>query len=133
MNLLLDESIDKKMFDSSVYELTEREEALKSDSIVNKFDRHIFESLIEKVIVGSIDDDGNIDPYKLTFIYKTGLSNKIDGEKHRVDKRRKQSVVLPSNDANDDSTLLSNTSDDACGDGDKIRSSRLISKYIKLV
>jgi len=68
------------------------------------------------VIVGSIDDDGNIDPYKLTFIYKTGLSNKIDGEKHRVDKRRKQSVVLPSNDANDDSTLLSNTSDDACGD-----------------
>lgn len=133
VNLLLDESIDKKMFDSSVYELTEREEALKSDSIVNKFDRHIFESLIEKVIVGSIDDDGNIDPYKLTFIYKTGLSNKIDGEKHRVDKRRKQSVVLPSNDANDDSTLLSNTSDDACGDGDKIRSSRLISKYIKLV
>ena len=46
--------------------------------MLEEFDRGVFESIIEKVIVGEIDENGNKDPYKLTFVYKTGISNKVD-------------------------------------------------------
>jgi len=72
-----------------------------------EFDRKVFEALIEKVIVGHIDD-GNVDPYKLTFIYKTGLDYVIDGAKHKKDGRRKKSIVLPSNNPDDHKVLSSN-------------------------
>ena len=32
-----------------------------------EFDRGIFESIIEKVIVGGYDEDGNKDPYKINM------------------------------------------------------------------
>jgi len=35
--------------------------------------RHIFESIVEKVIVGGYDSDGNKDPYMIVFVYKTGF------------------------------------------------------------
>jgi len=68
---------------------------------MSEFDRHIFESLIDKVIVGGDNEDGEVDPYKLTFIYKTGLDNRIDGVKFKQDGRKKSSEVLPSNSNND--------------------------------
>ena len=46
--------------------------ALSENEVLEEFDRGIFESIIEKVIVGGFDEDGNKDPYKITFIYKTG-------------------------------------------------------------
>ncbi len=118
VNLLLEEQLDKKLFEGSMYELDEKMKALEEnidqlnlqlehenelskridsfkkvlygDVKFESFDRHIFESLIEKVIVGSIDEDGNADPYNLTFIYKTGLDNNIDSEKYRKDGRKKK-------------------------------------------
>ena len=53
-----------------------------------EFDRGIFESIIEKVIVGGYDEDGNKDPYKITFIYKTGFKNEIGSAKERFDSKR---------------------------------------------
>ena len=60
--------------------------ALSENEVLEEFDRGIFESIIEKVIVGGFDEDGNKDPYKITFIYKTGLKNEIGNAKERFDK-----------------------------------------------
>lgn len=46
---------------------------LSDNQVLQEFDRDIFESIIEKVIVGGEDEEGNKDPYMLTFIYKTGF------------------------------------------------------------
>ena len=63
--------------------------ALSENEVLEEFDRGIFESIIEKVIVGGFDEDGNKDPYKITVIYKTGLKNEIGNAKERFDKSKK--------------------------------------------
>lgn len=62
--------------------------ALSKNGVLEEFDRGIFESIIEKVIVGGYDEDGNKDPYKITFIYKTGFRNEIGSAKERFDKSK---------------------------------------------
>lgn len=57
--------------------LKEFRNALLKNEVIEKFDRGIFESMVEKVIIGGYDDDGNKDPYRITFIYKTGFKNSI--------------------------------------------------------
>ena len=63
--------------------------ALSQNEVLQEFDRGIFESIIEKVIVGGYDEDGNKDPYKITFIYKTGFKNEIGNAKERFGKKSK--------------------------------------------
>lgn len=41
---------------------------LKDADVLHQFDRVVFESLVEKVIVGEQAEDGTVDPYKLTFV-----------------------------------------------------------------
>lgn len=43
---------------------------LKNADVTDEFDRLVFESIVEKVIVGEIAEDGSTDPYKLTFVLK---------------------------------------------------------------
>ena len=43
---------------------------------MDKFDRVVFESIVEKVIVGETNDDGTVDPFKLTFVMK-GNGNSV--------------------------------------------------------
>ena len=43
---------------------------LKNADVLDQFDRVVFESLVEKVIVGEQAEDGTVDPYKLTFVLK---------------------------------------------------------------
>ena len=43
---------------------------LKDADVLDQFDRVVFESLVEKVIVGEQAEDGTFDPYKLTFVLK---------------------------------------------------------------
>ena len=62
--------------------------ALSKNEVLQEFDRGIFESIIEKVIVGGYDEEGNKDPYKITFIYKTGFKNEIGNAKERFDKSK---------------------------------------------
>jgi site-specific DNA recombinase len=45
----------------------------EDNEFLEKFDREIFESVIDKVIAGKIDENGNVNPYSITFIFKTGL------------------------------------------------------------
>lgn len=53
---------------------------LERKEVLKEFDRYVFESIVEKVIVGEIDEDGKVDPYKLTFVYKTGFKDGLNGE-----------------------------------------------------
>ncbi len=47
---------------------------LEKNQVLEKFDRTIFESIVEKIIVGGADDNGEMNPYKITFVYKTGIT-----------------------------------------------------------
>ncbi|WGU92516.1 hypothetical protein QJQ58_18290 [Paenibacillus dendritiformis] len=48
---------------------------LQSNTVLSEFDRNVFESVIEKVIVGDEQEDGSVEPYQLTFVFKTGLKS----------------------------------------------------------
>ena len=58
--------------------------ALQKNEILEEFDREIFESMIEKVVIGGYDDEGKKDPYRITFVYKTGFRNCIKNAKKKV-------------------------------------------------
>lgn len=44
----------------------------KNIDIMPKFDKDVFESLINKVIIGEVAEDGRINPYTIRFICKNG-------------------------------------------------------------
>lgn len=69
--------------------LVDFRKALSKNQILEGFDRGIFESIIEKVIVGGYDENGEKDPYKIIFIYKTGFKNEIGNAKERFGKKSK--------------------------------------------
>ena len=55
--------------------------------VLKKFDRHVFESIVEKVIVGGYDEAGNADPSMITFVYKTGFEDKKKGGDFEPERR----------------------------------------------
>lgn len=64
---------------------------LEQDEEINEFDGQVFDNVIEKVIVGEISERGEINPYKLTFIYRTGISNTVIPESNgKIKKDNKQ-------------------------------------------
>ena len=94
--------------------------ALSQNEVLQEFDRGIFESIIEKVIVGGYDEDGNKDPYKITFIYKTGFRNEVRNAKERFDKAKSvgdKAKELCSHIADEVKDVCSYVSDNTCGDG----------------
>ena len=99
----------------------EFKKALEANQVLEEFDRTVFESIVEKVIVGEIDEDGNKNPYKLTFVYKTGISNKVDGKAQRdlkIGQAVKESVQkLCSHVSDEVNSLCSQMRVDTCGDG----------------
>ncbi len=44
---------------------------LKSHDIITEFDREVFDILVDKVIIGEIDGEGNKNPYVVSFILKS--------------------------------------------------------------
>lgn len=93
--------------------------ALSTNEVLEEFDRGIFESIIDKVIVGGIDDNGEKNPYKITFIYKTGFKNEVKNSKKRFEKRNTHIgdgiKKLCSDISNEFSKLCSEVSDDGHG------------------
>ena len=57
--------------------MQEFQRSLTNNEIIEEFDRHIFECIIDKVIVGEKKENGEIDPYKLKFVYKTGMKEEV--------------------------------------------------------
>jgi site-specific DNA recombinase len=91
---------------------------LEQDKGLCTFDRHVFESLIEKVIVGDVDKDGNSKPYDITFMYKIGSSYSLDGNNFkppRKNAKKESSNELCSYTRNEVNELCSNNKVDTCG------------------
>ena len=65
---------------------------LKNANILDEFDRVVFESIVEKVIVGEIAEDGTIDPYKLTFVLKGMDERAVPDAKLRYRNLHKQEI-----------------------------------------
>lgn len=65
--------------------LIEIRKTLESEDPLDEFDRAVFESIVEKVIVGGYDEDGNALPYKITFVLKSeqSIATSYDLEKYK--------------------------------------------------
>lgn len=96
--------------------ITDFRRVLEKNEVLTEFDRYVFESIVDKVIVGGIDNDGNKDPTLLTFIYKTGFTNSIDSDKHKPERKnaKSQSDKLCSHTGNEANYLCQQHSDDTC-------------------
>lgn len=44
----------------------------QKNATLKEFDADVFESIIDKIIIGRRNDDGSIDPYEVGFVLKTG-------------------------------------------------------------
>ena len=98
--------------------IEEFKKALSENQVLEEFDRGVFESIVEKVIVGGIDDEGNKDPYRITFIYKTGFKNSIDDTKAKFGpKNGKDGSKLCSDNSQQSNNLCSNSSADTRRNG----------------
>jgi len=101
-NLRNENNIKKRM--------KEFKDMLERNEILKEFDRFVFESIVDKVIVGDIDENKNIDPYKLTFVYKTGFTDNIDGSKFKTP--RKNEKDNSTNNVEKPTELCSHSSDE---------------------
>ena len=59
---------------------------LSKDSVMKEFDPAVFESTVEKVIIGDYDDNWNPKANVITFVYKTG----VDDKKNLIDFKTKR-------------------------------------------
>ncbi|MFR9712057.1 recombinase family protein [Paenibacillus sp. MB22_1] len=125
IDLCLDEKIDRATYeqkyaelDTSLTKLLEEKEqleqsaqdeinlgkrlehfrkVLQTNEVLTAFDRNVFESIVDKVIIGENPDQGSPEPYKLTFVYKTGFHNSIHSKMHKQKKSlRNERGKMPS-------------------------------------
>ena len=69
--MLTDNNLNQKTIKNRMCEIRNN---IKDANVFDEFDRVVFESIVKKVIVGTVLDDGTIEPYKLTFVLK-GMSD----------------------------------------------------------
>ncbi|MDT9336377.1 recombinase family protein [Clostridium perfringens] len=67
--------------------LKEFKKTLEENEVLEKFDRGVFESVVEKVIIGERNKDGENDPAKITFIYKTGFKNTLSSNEFKIPRK----------------------------------------------
>ena len=60
---------------------------LESNKYLEEFDRTVFESIVDKIIIGRINDYGEIDPAMITIIYKTGKKILKMGDYSRAEEK----------------------------------------------
>lgn len=105
--------------------LKEFKKTLEQNEVLDKFDRYVFESIVEKVIVGGLDENGNVDPAQLTFVYKTGLKNSVDGAKFKPQRKnargRHRTDELCSHDSNEVDKMCSDSSNDTRRDSGRFQ------------
>ena len=58
--------------------LKQFKKVLENREIIEEFNRTVFESIVDKVVVGRIDKDGTVHPYDLTFYFKIGVKDSQD-------------------------------------------------------
>lgn len=101
--------------------ISEFRKTLKENEVLDTFDRYVFESIVEKIIVGGYDEEGNKDPAMITFIYKTGFKNSVDGANYKLPRRNskaaKERDELCSQTTNEVNSMCSHHSHDTRRDG----------------
>ncbi|MEF9623368.1 recombinase family protein [Streptococcus dysgalactiae] len=108
VDMRIDEIIDKATYEIKFTELSTALEKLKAEKVdldasnennidikkrinsfrkvfdsnkpIKEFDRIVFESAVNKIILGGTDEDGNKDPYMITFIFNSGMSHSLKGK-----------------------------------------------------
>lgn len=66
---------------------------LENEEALDEFDCVVFESIVEKAVVGGYDADSNPTPYKLTFVLKCNQDlNVIDAKASHREKQRGKKV-----------------------------------------
>lgn len=113
--------------------ISEFRKTLEQNEVLETFDRYVFESVVEKVIVGGYDEDGNKDPAMLTFIYKTGFKNSVDGTAYKLPRKNskaaKQSAGLCSHTTDEAKSTCSYHSNDTYRDGGAYAEGKEIALY----
>ena len=132
----VDDTIDKDTYESKYIEFKNQMEKLKNDQTVlissltekkdfknrmkafreiyeknkplKEFDRKIFESVVDKIILGKTYENGENNPYSVTFIFKTGFETE---EKCKTKKNKSEDEKMCS--YTEDDTRRSDNSDDA--------------------
>ena len=99
--------------------LREFRKVLGSGEILESFDRVVFESVVEKIIIGGYNDEGVEEPLKITFEYKTGIHSNFNGNDFKP-KRKNAAAVhndaeLCSYMSDEDKKLCLHSSSDTCG------------------
>ena len=65
--ILLQDVLSKE----NIYErMNKIQTKIKTAGFLDEFDRVVFESIVEKIIIGEMTEEGGVDPYKITFILK---------------------------------------------------------------
>lgn len=68
---------------------------LKSHDIITEFDREVFDILVDKVIIGEIDDKGNRNPYVISFILKSSKKSDSYELSEEPEKKVKKKSIEP--------------------------------------
>lgn len=68
---------------------------LKSHDIITEFDREIFDILVDKVIIGEIDEKGNKNPYVISFILKSSKKSDNYELAEEPEKKVKKKGIKP--------------------------------------
>ena len=106
----LKKQLDEK--DNISNRISEFRKNIMNNPILEEFDRVVFESIVEKAIVGGFDENGNKDPYKITFIYKTGIQDEIKEVKKKfvakVYEQKEKDTEMYSFSSNDQNNMCTN-------------------------
>lgn len=120
LDLRLDNNIDRDIYDKKNQELSEQlkklqaeqlqlvelsknqestktrirefRKNLNSGELLESFDRVVFESVVERIIIGGYNDEGVEDPLKITFVYKTGIHSNLNAKDFKP-KRKNAAAV----------------------------------------
>ena len=146
LDLRLDNNIDRDIYDKKNQELSEQlkklqaeqlqlvelsknqestktrirefRKNLNSGELLENFDRVVFESVVERIIIGGYNDEGVEDPLKITFVYKTGIHSNLNAKDFKP-KRKNAAAVhtdaeLCSYASVEDNKLCLHSSSDTC-------------------
>ena len=87
------------------------QKVLESNVSMQKFDPDVFNSIVEKVVVGGFDEEGDPDPDpdpdKLTFIYRTNVTDERSADDFKPPRRPRRKT---NNNLNEENGSIISTS-----------------------
>ena len=85
--ILAENSLKKKSINRRIRDLRH---TLETKDPLDQFDRLVFDSIVEKIIVGGFDLEGKPSPYKLTFVLKTDQKVVAINNRERYKEKQKE-------------------------------------------